>query len=236
MFHNGKKLVKINICVMKIDSRILKNLGLTTSLSEEYKEEISKSLEKCKIENSASIAYLLTIMFCESSGFRNLETLESSSKYEWRKDLGNFDLGDGEAFKGRGLIKIIGRNNYRDFSAFTSFNFIAKPYLITEIKYSVLSSCWIWSRIDPKMKKSYDDIAKLEGNFFKILYGINGNFDNFEWKLQTLKKAYIALDLDFSIQKNKLLVFYDNMKNMKIKTDMQKNLLSSIKEKQIEQC
>lgn len=44
-----------------------------------------------------------------------IENVLSGIKYEFRKDLGNVNLGDGVKYRGRGYIQLTGRNNYHDY-------------------------------------------------------------------------------------------------------------------------
>src|SRR5450631_4424983 len=66
----------------------------------------------------------------ESGSLFFTEELASGQAYEGRKDLGNIQPGDGVKFKGRGLIQITGRNNYKAVSDALRTDFIINPTLL----------------------------------------------------------------------------------------------------------
>ena len=50
--------------------------------------------------------------------------------YEGREDLGNTEDGDGERFKGRGLIQITGRSNYQAAQDALGVDYVEDPTLM----------------------------------------------------------------------------------------------------------
>lgn len=92
----------------------------------------------------------------ESINFTAVRELASGQAYEGRKDLGNTEPGDGVRFKGRGLIQITGKGNYKWCSRdlFADDRLIATPELLTSPQYAVQSACWFW-----KVAKGLNGIA-----------------------------------------------------------------------------
>jgi len=75
------------------------------------------------------------------------EELASGSAYEDRDDLGNTEPGDGQRFKGRGLLQVTGRSNYQLYGDDISMNMLVSPNektLSTDPAQAVRSACWFW--------------------------------------------------------------------------------------------
>ncbi|MET1055702.1 MAG: hypothetical protein ABWY16_10385 [Pedobacter sp.] len=91
----------------------------------------------------------------ESAGLLYTEELASGAAYEGRKSLGNNTPGDGVRYKGRGLIQITGRGNYKWLSNDLNVDFITNPSLLggkdanacspEQLKYATQSAGWYWN-------------------------------------------------------------------------------------------
>ena len=89
----------------------------------------------------------------ESGQLKYAEEVASGRAYEGRKDLGNVNPGDGMKFKGRGLIQVTGRANYKLFDEWLHKNnyltinqsIIDNPEIVSfNPEIAVLSAFWYW--------------------------------------------------------------------------------------------
>ncbi|WP_071609017.1 glycoside hydrolase family 19 protein [Entomohabitans teleogrylli] len=62
-----------------------------------------------------------------------------------REHLGNESWGDGWTFRGRGLLKVTGRQAYQNCSLTLGINLIAQPELLERDEYAVRSAAWLYA-------------------------------------------------------------------------------------------
>lgn len=139
----------------------------------------------------------------ESGGLFYTEELASGAAYEGRKSLGNTQTGDGVRFKGRGLIQITGRANYKSISDNLGVDFITTPTLLggknikvstpNQLKYSALSAGWFWNSKNLNaiadlinIQKAIDTGSNLE-NYQQLTKKINGGFNGLADRLNRYK-------------------------------------------------
>lgn len=106
--------------------------------------------------------------------------------YEGRKDLGNTQPGDGARFKGRGLIQITGRENYRKAGAALGLPLLDQPELLEQAEWAATSAAWWWS------SHGLNELADA-GRFEQITRVINGGLNGQADRLTLWEKAKAVL-------------------------------------------
>lgn len=117
------------------------------------------------------IAAFLAQIGYESGRLQFTEELASGEAYEGRKNLGNVIPGDGKKYKGRGLIQITGRANYKLLSAAFKIDFLSFPKMLKQPQYATLSACWYWKFRNLNKYADNDDFTGLTK---AINGGLNG--------------------------------------------------------------
>jgi putative chitinase len=103
----------------------------------------------------------------ESGQLRYVRELASGAEYEGRADLGNTMIGDGIRFRGRGLIQVTGRANYKACGAALHLDLILFPELLEQPMYACRSAAWFWKT------RGLNELADA-GDQVKITRRING--------------------------------------------------------------
>ena len=126
-----------------------------TPCADKFLPYINDTCDKYGINTPARQLCFLAQVGHESAGLFYTEELASGDAYENRKDLGNTQPGDGRKYKGRGLIQITGRNNYKTIGDSFGIDFINNPTLLgaknanlcspDQLKYAAMSAGWFWN-------------------------------------------------------------------------------------------
>ncbi|WP_371355604.1 glycoside hydrolase family 19 protein [Pseudomonas chlororaphis] len=125
---------------------------------------------------------------------RELGGAQYLSKYDTGKlaeKLGNTPAadGDGQKFRGRGLIQITGHNNYRQCSLglFEDERLLRTPELLEQPQWAAESAAWFWQQ------NGLNELADRD-QFNTITRRINGGLNGLEDRLQLWARARKVLE------------------------------------------
>jgi len=151
--------------------------------------------EVAEINTPLRIQHILAQVAHESDSFCTLEEYASGAAYENRKDLGNIMPGDGTRFKGRGLIQLTGRANYRAFTAWmrkreaNSPDFERNPELVVTWSWAGWALAFYWqSRPALNLAADRDDLIAVT----KIVNGGKNGLDDRAAFLAKAKAEFLS--------------------------------------------
>lgn len=130
----------------------------------------------------------------ESGEFRYVKELASGAAYDTGRkaiQLGNTPEadGDGQKYKGRGLIQITGRNNYVACSTALCIDCINHPEMLEEPEWAVKSAFWYWTSNN---LGRYSE--PTTDNFKTVTKRINGGYNHLAERTQYWERAKKHLD------------------------------------------
>jgi putative chitinase len=147
---------------------------------------IEDAMHEFQINTPARVAAFLAQIGHESGGLHWLVELwgptPTQARYETRYDLGNVAPGDGYKYRGRGIIQITGRDNYRRAGEALGVDLIAQPELLGEPGFACRSAAWFWSA------HGCNELADA-GKFEAITKRINGGLNGYPERLGLWEKA-----------------------------------------------
>lgn len=159
---------------------------------------VNATLERYQINTKLRIAHFLAQVMHESGGCRWLREIwgptEAQRRYEpvtsVSRSLGNLYKGDGERFKGRGLIQLTGRANYQRFTDKVGkdfgVDFVAQPELVESAPFAVLVAGWFWNLRNVNAAADQDDLLK-------VTRLVNGGRNGLSDRARYLKRAKLVL-------------------------------------------
>lgn len=103
--------------------------------------------------------------------------------------LGNTpaDDGDGQKYRGRGLIQITGHDNYQACGTALQLDLLANPALLEQPQWAVASACWFWT------SRGLNQLAD-KGSFVAITKRINGGTNGHADRVKYWERAKLALE------------------------------------------
>lgn len=124
--------------------QLIKIMPYARSRASAFLAPLNAAMAEFGITTPARQASFLAQVGHESGQLRYVLELASGAAYEGRKDLGNTVAGDGIRFKGRGLIQITGRANYKACGSALGLDLIDHPELLEQPANACRSAGWFW--------------------------------------------------------------------------------------------
>lgn len=127
----------------------------------------------------------------ESGELRYSEEIASGKAYDTGRkavELGNTPRadGDGQKYKGRGLIQVTGTANYKRFNKAIGGDgapdVVKHPTLLATPRYAVLSACWFFKTAGCLALADKDDVGAVTKK-------VNGGLNGFDQRKMYLKRA-----------------------------------------------
>lgn len=178
---------------MEITVQQLKACGVLEAKANIYAPIISKESSHFEIVTPMRMAHFLAQILHESGCFKYVKELASGKAYDTGKKalmLGNTPEadGDGQRYKGRGLIQITGKANYRACGKYFNTDFVSNPELLEQPEWAVKSAMWFWLTQGLNLKADRDELTNITKR-------INGGTNGLSQRLTLLGKAKRALGL-----------------------------------------
>lgn len=142
------------------------------------------------IDTPARLAAFLAQIGHESGGLRWVREIANGQAYEGRASLGNTQPGDGPRYRGRGLIQITGRFNYR--ATARSLQPLGAPDFEAEPEALELPQWAAWSAADYWASRGLNELADA-GDFEAITRRINGGLNGHADRITRWKRAQAAI-------------------------------------------
>ena len=150
---------------------ILPNAGQVAGV---YVPVLNTAMNRYQIVGSKRVAAFIAQIGYESGQLKYVKEIWgptlAQTRYEGRADLGNTQPGDGSKYRGRGLIQITGRANYKACGEALGLDLINQPELLEKPQHACMSAAWFWAT------KGLSTLAD-EGKFETITRRINGGFN-----------------------------------------------------------
>ena len=174
---------------MVSENELLVIMPFAGSRASVFHDPLNDAMREFEITTPAREAAFLAQIAHESGELRYTEEIASGAAYEGRQDLGNVRPGDGRRFKGRGLLQITGRTNYRQVSQALYGDpeaLIEGPEQLARPVPACRSAGWYWS--DRKLNALAD-----AGDFRAITRRVNGGFNGLADRLKYWDRARAVL-------------------------------------------
>lgn len=158
-----------------------------------YAKPLTDAMAEFGIATPKQQSAFLAQLAHESGSLQYVRELASGADYDTGQKavaLGNTPEadGDGQRYKGRGLIQITGKNNYRACGRALSLELLDKPELLELPIPACRSAAWFWN------SRGLNALAEVDA-FGAITKKINGGYNGLDDRLSHWLRARRAFGL-----------------------------------------
>ena len=143
------------------------------SRAQTFAEPLTAAMAEFEINTPRRQAAFLAQLAHESGSLRYVKELADGNGYEGRKDLGNTSPGDGVKYKGRGLIQITGKANYRACGMALGLDLLSSPELLETPVNACRSAGRVWKW------KNLNQHADTD-SFGSLTRAVNGGYNGLD--------------------------------------------------------
>lgn len=166
---------------------VLYVMPLAKKRADKYLPYINQYAAKYGVTTTKRMAHFLAQIAQESGQLRYVRELASGAAYDTgskARALGNTPEkdGDGQRYKGRGLLQITGKANYEAVSKALAVDFVAYPEKLEEPEWAVASALWYWQQ------HGLNELADKDDSI-AVTRRINGGTNGLDDRLRYLSKA-----------------------------------------------
>jgi putative chitinase len=168
-------------------------LGCSVERAEAWAAPLTSAMDAYGINTPERQAMFLAQIGHESGKMKYVRELwgptAQQERYEGRADLGNTSVGDGFKYRGRGLIQVTGKDNYRRVGAALGLqDILERPELLEQPQHAANSAAWFWST------HGLNEMADA-GDIIRATRKINGGTIGLDERRKLWVSAKLALGL-----------------------------------------
>jgi putative chitinase len=160
--------------------------GASDANIHKFLPHLNRAMAEMKINTPKRQAAFLAQVAVESGQLVYNEEIADGSAYEGRLDLGNTHPGDGRRFKGRGLIQLTGRANYRSVGRALGIDLVHHPRVAKRPRISARIAAYFFK------SRGLNEIAD-RGDIREVSYRVNGGTNGLAERIAFWHKALRVL-------------------------------------------
>jgi putative chitinase len=179
---------------MKLLPTQIKHIMPSATISDtgKYLPWLNEWMPKYGITTIPRIRHFLSQVAHESGQLRYVKEMASGAAYDTgrlAKILGNTleKDGDGQKYKGRGLIQITGRNNYSALGKDWGIDVMSDPSILELPEYVIRSACWFW------WKKGLNRLSDKGATVRQVTRKVNGGQNGLAEREEFYRRACEAI-------------------------------------------